>query len=184
MVRRNAPIPAMTMPTIPLIIIPSPRIGCQPPVGVSSSIDPPMTSAAKAMELASRSRLRLKRAPRASRPGRRPRSPSARRRRTRRVSLGASLIKRSVSRASLVVFSFILAGEKCCAIRREISSRNDPMKSWSGASWPIIDSRMTKARVSRTNSPGLWTPFRLPARNSESNAFPIDTFARLVRRIS
>ena len=57
------------MPKIPLTIIPSQRTRCQPPVGVSSGIVPPMTSAAKAMELASRSRFRLKQAPRAFRPG-------------------------------------------------------------------------------------------------------------------
>ena len=75
----------------------------------------------------SRSRLRLTRPPSASTAGacRRPRLPSAMRRRTRRVSPGASVIRRSISRASLVDFSLIRSSEKCCAVRREISSRND-----------------------------------------------------------
>jgi len=45
----------------------------------------------KRMELASLSILRLKRVPRAARPGSRPRAPSVKPRRTRRVSSCASL---------------------------------------------------------------------------------------------
>jgi len=40
------------------------------------------------------------------------------------------------------------------------------MKSKCGASWRIWDSRMTNARVSRKNAPGLWTPCWLPARSN------------------
>jgi hypothetical protein len=100
-------------------------------IAVFEGVSAPITRSAAAIAPASRSRLRVTLPPRASIPGTcsLPRLPSAKRRRMLRVSAGSSLIKRSRSRARLVVFSFIRSSVKCCAVKGEInkSAMHDTM---------------------------------------------------------